>query len=730
MRSSPIANTKPIDWVVPDDIDYWPVPGFICPPGVQSFGGGGRSGGRRGGSRGGGGGGGGGKVDDKWAHRQLPAGEGRRGDRRGGGGGYNQSQYRIPAGELPKLHKTDNKYVIGVVDDEEEKRQRAFKAILNKLTPDNFQKLLEKLLDVGITEAATLVGLIGQLFEKALQEPTFSSLYAELCSVLSERFINEGVEFLDPTAPEGQQSITFKRVLLNKCQEEFESSDKAIARAEAGEDEEEEKKEGDESEKAEEEKKELEDGEIDEPPKPKTPEELELEERRKQLKREDRILQARRRMLGNIRFIGELFKKSMLTERIMHTCIMKLLGAGERTPSEEDIEALCKLMSTVGGQLDHQKAKTYMDAYFQRMDILSKSQDLSSRHRFMLQDVIDMRTKGWRERRKQEGPKKIADVHRDAERAAMEQSRRAGVRPERERSGSFGTMPRTDSRRGGDFERPPSRGAGREERGGGAGGFQRSDSRSGFGAERRPVGGRESDLRSSIPQPRSAVPPPSSVPAPKATSEDKARTDDVDDDAFLAERKKITEYFYDDKDTAEAVKSIASWSPRRIVGFIEYFLKTSFERRDMDWSAAYGLVRALADADGPMSGAQLIEGCLPLFNNIEDIMCDLPKAGDHIAACVAGAVLDGNCSLADLASALREATPDGEEPGYCLAEGFALEIFAAVLAAVQRLADDDEKMPSLLKASGVALADLRGDADKEDDGVVPKLVAKLALKGI
>lgn len=736
MRDAPIANTKPINWVVPDDIDYWPVPGFICPPGVQSFSGGGGRGGRRGGSRGGGGGG---KVDDKWAHRQLPAGEGgRRGDRRGGGG-YNQTQYRIPAGELPKLHKTDKKYVIGTIDDEEEKRQRSFKAILNKLTPDNFEKLLEKLLDVGITEAATLVGLIGQLFEKALQEPTFSSLYAELCRVLSDRFMNEGVEFLDPTAPEGQQKITFKRVLLNKCQEEFETSDKAIARAEAGEDEEEETKEGEEGEEEKEEKKkELEDGEIDEPPKEKTPEELEIEERRKQLKRDDRLLQARRRMLGNIRFIGELFKKSMLTERIMHVCIQKLLGAGEKTPSEEDVEALCKLLSTVGSQLDHQKAKQHMDAYFRSVDNLSKSSELSSRHRFMLQDALDMRATGWRERRKQEGPKKIAEVHRDAERAAMEQTRRAGVRPER--SGSFGgAMSRSDSRRGGDFDRPPSRGSGRDERD--RGGFQRSDSRSGFGGDRRsgrddrgdsrPSVGREVDARSSIPQPRSSMAPSAAaVPAPKAATPEKKATVEVDDDTFIAERKKITEYFYDDKDAAEAVKSISSWSPRQVVGFVEYFLTTSFERRDMDWDAAYGLLRALAASDGPMSGAQLIEGCAPLFNNIEDILCDLPKAGDHIAACVAGPVLDGTCSLVDLAAALRKATPDGEEPGYALAEGFALTLFSQVLSHAQRIAGDEEKMPALYKASGVALNDLRGDADKEDDTVVPKIIEKLALKGI
>ena len=542
MRDSPLAQTKPANWIVPDDTDYWPVPGFICPPGVQSFGGG-RSGGRRGGSRGGGGYDK--KGDDKWAHRQLPADGGRRGDRRGGG--YNQSQYRIPPGELPKLHKTDKKYVIGVVDDEEQKRQRAFKAILNKLTPDNFEKLLEKILDVGITEVETLVGLIGQLFEKALQEPTFSSLYAQLCRVLSDRFESEGVEFLDPTAEKGMQAITFKRVLLKKCQQEFESGDKAIARAEAGEDEDDEKKEEEkEGEEKTEEKKELEEGEIDEPPKPKTEEELALEERRKQLKREEKILQARRRMLGNIRFIGELFKKSMLAEGVMHTCIMKLLGDGKRDPTEEDVEALCKLMMTVGGQLDSPKAKAYMDAYFSRIATLSKLTDLSSRHRFMLQDVIDTRSKGWRERRKQEGPKKIEEVHRDAQRQAMEQTRRAGIRPER--STSFGNLSRSDSRRGGgDFERPPSRGArGGDDRGS----FQRSDSRSGFGGDRRgdSRSGRDFDARSTIPAPNRTVPAPnktvpapaSAVPAPKTATDERSPPPTMRRSSLSAKRPRST----------------------------------------------------------------------------------------------------------------------------------------------------------------------------------------------
>jgi translation initiation factor 4G len=71
-----------------------------------------------------------------------------------------------PRRDLPALHKTESAFKIGLVlsdDPEEEGKQKAFKGILNKLTPDNFERLTQQLLDVGITEAKTLVGLIGQV---------------------------------------------------------------------------------------------------------------------------------------------------------------------------------------------------------------------------------------------------------------------------------------------------------------------------------------------------------------------------------------------------------------------------------------------------------------------------------------------------------------------------------------------------------------------------------------
>lgn len=62
---------------------------------------------------------------------------------------------------------------------------------------------------------------------------------------------------------------------------------------------------------------------------------------------------ARRRSTGNIKFIGELFKLKMLTEPIMHDCVVKLL----KNHDDESLECLCRLLTTIGKDLDFEKAK-------------------------------------------------------------------------------------------------------------------------------------------------------------------------------------------------------------------------------------------------------------------------------------------------------------------------------------------------------------------------------------
>jgi hypothetical protein len=55
-------------------------------------------------------------------------------------------------------------------------------------------------------------------------------------------------------------------------------------------------------------------------------------------------MQGRRRALGNIQFVGQLYKQSMLTEKIMHECIKMLL---EDVPPPPFLHALGVLMTSI-----------------------------------------------------------------------------------------------------------------------------------------------------------------------------------------------------------------------------------------------------------------------------------------------------------------------------------------------------------------------------------------------
>ena len=62
---------------------------------------------------------------------------------------------------------------------------KSVKGILNKLTPEAFDKLLEQLKST-ITSTEILHGSIALVFESAVAQPTFVGMYAELCVRLSK----------------------------------------------------------------------------------------------------------------------------------------------------------------------------------------------------------------------------------------------------------------------------------------------------------------------------------------------------------------------------------------------------------------------------------------------------------------------------------------------------------------------------------------------------------------
>lgn len=308
-----------------------------------------------------------------------------------------------------------NKLVVNDLDSPEIV-DRKVKGLLNKLTMEKFDSISDQIIEWANksekeTDGRTLIQVIKLVFEKATDEATWSEMYARLCrkmmEQISQRVQDEGIKNPEGKPIAGGQ--LFRKYLLNRCQEDFERgwvAKEAAAAAAAS------KAKEDQAAKAANEKSKNEGGS----------EEVVL------YSEEYYIAQkAKRQGLGLIKFIGELFKLQMLTERIMHECVKKLLGNVDN-PEEEEIESLCKLLSTVGAILDTPKARAHMDVYFSRMKELTKSSNVSSRMQFMLQvdmffpslvyhayrlfqDAIELRDRKWISRNAVAAPTTIAQIH-------------------------------------------------------------------------------------------------------------------------------------------------------------------------------------------------------------------------------------------------------------------------------------------------------------------------------
>lgn len=187
---------------------------------------------------------------------------------------------------------------------------RKVRGILNKLTPEKFQKLTDDLLKIDLNSPIVLKGVILLIFEKALDEPKYSSMYAQLCKRLSNEVQN--FEYDD------KKNSTFLSILLSVCHDKFNNRLSECNDFPNG-------------------FNHLQPVHLDE---------------------EERKYITKQKMLGNVKFIGELFKLGILHDAVLHKCIQELLSKNEKNaPKErcENMECLSQIIRTCGKMLDTEK---------------------------------------------------------------------------------------------------------------------------------------------------------------------------------------------------------------------------------------------------------------------------------------------------------------------------------------------------------------------------------------
>lgn len=245
--------------------------------------------------------------------------------------------------------------------DNDEHILRAARSILNKLTLEKFEPLFEQLATCGLSRPHHISMLMQEIFEKATIQHNFTPMYADLCLRLEKdaRIVS--------VVNETDKMYNFRRLLLNQCQLVFEQ----VLSNDGGEAE----------------------------------------------KDKEVAFCRKQRALGNMKLIGQLLVKGMLSSDLFVECCEALLSKHSQCP--EALEALVALMMVAGPKFDDCACPFYLKLgrILADMSALSKDKSVPARLRFLMRDVLEARDAGWPWSRVgvKEAPAKLDKVRQDAE---------------------------------------------------------------------------------------------------------------------------------------------------------------------------------------------------------------------------------------------------------------------------------------------------------------------------
>ncbi len=218
-----------------------------------------------------------------------------------------------------KLNQTSN-----------DKVYASIKEVLNKLSKDNFEKLVADILNINITTKEQLEELSNIIFIKAVGEQIYSNLYAKLCYNLLNCCVK--LEITNTNNEPQTKKYYFREYLLNKCQKMFLHYISLPA--------------------------------------------------------SDEINTSKASATGCMKFIGELYNAQVITDKILISCLEALY---KKIPTKclYNIDSICVLLSAsykMYALADNKNATDYINKI---QTVIQNKIQVNKRELFMLMDLLE-----------------------------------------------------------------------------------------------------------------------------------------------------------------------------------------------------------------------------------------------------------------------------------------------------------------------------------------------------
>lgn len=499
--------------------------------------------------------------------------------------------------------------------------------ILNKISWTTLDRLTDQLVEISQleTNAEVMAAVIHLLIQKSQMEHHFGPMYAQLCARIAK------------------QHKPFKKELLSQCQKEFEI-DTAHKIAQATE------------------------GVTDK-------EEIEYHS-----------MLIRKHYVGHIKFLGELYMRDVVKLAIMTYCLDELL---KDTEHEENLECFAHLMTTMGEKLDVHAKQNNKPFDWDKVFELRESPSISNRIKFLLQDLLELKNRGWVSRRKKESAVNLHELHKEIakEEEAAAKASKTGRRSSTSSMKSSGSS--NNLRRSSSVSSVPT-----------------IDDDGFVEISRSSMKKISSKTKLEEDSNTPSIPEGSSVGRTEGKdSSAKASVSVLSPDECSGKAKNLLKEFFVGGDLADAVLTLdeiiqvnASEAVERGIKAIEgsMFLVMEMKRAEAEKCAT---VLCRAYTEGKLPAKSILMGLMDPMEYLSDIEIDAPLAGSHLSHIVSELIKVDALKLDYLmAEAPAYFKTDGKPAIFCarVLKGQGREVSDADLELIASVmtADDKDKYPS------------------------------------